>query len=521
MPDVDGRRRLHPLAPLVDGVRVLPSFAFALVLGAGGRWTLVVMVLGLAVVAGAVRYLEWSRFTYGIAGRELVVESGLVQRNRRVVPLDRVQQVDLQRKVQHRVFGLAVVRIDTAGGGRDAEVVLDAVSDAEAERLRSLLRSFPSAARPEVVAAVPVPDVVVEGPERDVVALRPGLLALGGITGGRLLVMLAVVGSFAGFVLDVSPDAVERSIDAARETRPTVVTAVLIALGTLPLWFGAAAASAVLTDGGYRLSRRGDHLHLRRGMLDQRESTLLVHRVQAVHIRQNPVRRALGLVAVTLQSAGGSHGADGAESNVAIPVLRSGDLPQVLAEVLPIDPDAGPLRPAPPAARRRALVRHLVPTVLLVGALWVAGLLLADPSGSVRRAGRRRHGRAPRPRAGVGRAELRRSRLGRDPRAGGDPSGRLDPRDVAGAGGEGAEHPAGVLTVPASGRAGLALHRRRRARGDADRRRRRRRGPRRPPAPGPRLDRGPRRRGRGAPPRRGRRGGPAGLNAGAKRARGG
>lgn len=359
---------------------MLPSLVFALVLGAGGRWTLVAMLIGLAVVAGAVRYLEWSRFAYGIEGRELVVESGLLQRNRRVVPLDRVQQVDLERKVQHRVFGLAVVRIDTAGGGRDAEVVLDAVSDEEAERLRSLLRSVPPTAPPEVA---PAQEVDGEGPERDVVTLRPGLLALGGITGARLLVMLAVVGSFAGFVLEISPDTVERSVDAAREARPTVTTAVLVVLGTLPLWFGAAAASAVLTDGGYRLSRRGDHLHLRRGLLDQRESTLPIHRVQAVRVRQNPVRRALGLVAVTLQSAGGSQVADGSEGNVAIPVLRVGELPRVLSEVLPVAPDAGPLSPAPPAARRRAWVRHLVPTAVLVGGLWVAGLLLTGPSGPV------------------------------------------------------------------------------------------------------------------------------------------
>src|SRR5690606_26142898 len=123
--------------------------------------------LALAIVGTLARVLSWSRFTYRVEGSELVVESGIAQRRRRVVPVGRIQQVDLQRKLQHRMFGLAVVRIDTAGTGGEAEVVLDAVGDEEATRLRSLLRSAPTAG--PVGPADAGPPVGGDAPGREVV----------------------------------------------------------------------------------------------------------------------------------------------------------------------------------------------------------------------------------------------------------------------------------------------------------------------------------------------------------------
>ena len=82
----------------------------------------------------------------------------------------------------------------------------------------------------------------------------------------------------------------------------------------------------MLTDGGFRLTRRGDDLHVRRGLLDQREATLPVHRVQVVRVHDNLLRRMLGLVSVTLQSAGGSGQVEKQDSRITVPVLAVAEL---------------------------------------------------------------------------------------------------------------------------------------------------------------------------------------------------
>ncbi|NLV56354.1 MAG: PH domain-containing protein, partial [Acidimicrobiales bacterium] len=158
--------------------------------------------------------------------------------------------------------------------------------------------------------------------------------------------------------------------------------AVVVVVGlALVGWLAVAAGASIVSYGGYRLTRRHDVLRVRRGLLDQREASIELHRVQAVWIRENPARRALGLVSVTIQSAGGAAGADGGDARIDVPILARRDLGGLLAEVLPAAAEPPPLLPPPPAARRRAWVRSVGPVALLVVAVGTAVLLLdAAPS---------------------------------------------------------------------------------------------------------------------------------------------
>ena len=369
-------RRLHPLSPVLDLVGAVPSILF-LGLITPSSLVLLPAVLALGGVLVAVRFVGWSRFSYAVVGRELIVESGVISRSRRVVPLDRIQQIDIQRRIRHRVAGLSVVRIDTAVVGDAAEVVLDAVSEAEAERLRTVLRS-----------AGPVAPTVGEvggaagDHEREVLRIPAARLAVAGLTGSKLLVVFVAIGALMGIVDDLRPRWGEDSLDAvAGASRPETLAVVVVVGLALVGWLAVAAGASIVSDGGYRMTRRHDVLRVRRGLLDQREASIELHRVQAVWIRENPARRALGLVSVTIQSAGGAEGADGGDSRIDVPILARRDLGGLLAEVLPAAAEPPPLLPPPPAARRRTWVRSVGPVALLVVAVGTAVLLLdAGPS---------------------------------------------------------------------------------------------------------------------------------------------
>ncbi len=60
----------------------------------------------------------WQYFTYryGVAGDHLVVRSGLLERSLRVIPFARIHNVALQQSFLHRLFGVAEVRLESAGG---------------------------------------------------------------------------------------------------------------------------------------------------------------------------------------------------------------------------------------------------------------------------------------------------------------------------------------------------------------------------------------------------------------------
>jgi putative membrane protein len=379
-------RRLHPASPFLDlsvlGRQLLAPGAVAL--GTGGLRLLALWV----VVVLAVQILAWRRRTYLLAGGVLRVEGGLVVRSQQVVPCERIQQVNLVQKLRHRVLGVAVLDVETAGN--DARLRLEVLDVAEAEQLRAaLLAAKAGARRPSsggnrgeaehgdgdgddgVAPApqwVPTPWTVVELTHRQ--------LAVAGMTGIELLVFLALAATAGQFIDNLSWSQFEGvDLPALDALGPLVVAGAAVVF--LAVWLATAAAASILADGGYRLSLVGDELHVVRGLLDRKEATLPLARVQAVRVNASAPRRVLGLVSLRIDSAGSGSGED--NQRVRVPILPVAGLDRVLDLVLPGAAPLPALQRPPPAARRRAVVRSVAPVALvalvLAVALWPWGVL--------------------------------------------------------------------------------------------------------------------------------------------------
>jgi putative membrane protein len=365
-----GPRRLHILSPVFfAGAHIRRLWPLALLVLA--RRQLWLIVAGVAVLL-VVTTLEWWRRTYTLEAGALRLEEGVLARRLRVVPFDRIQQVDLVRKPLHRVLGVATLRVETAGGGREAEVDLDVVAAGEAQALRaSLLRAKAGAAATggeETAAAAPA--------ERVLLRLSVGEVMLAGITGTRAAAVLAVLGPLSQLT-DWFPnlsDWLLRRFDP-ESVAPTTPTAV-VAVGLLgaAVWLGLAAASSLITDFGFTLARDGGDLVVRRGLLERREAVLPVARLQVVRVEESLLRRWLGLASIRIQSAGRTAGDDQTASRLAVPVMQRSEVNRVLGELLPGAAPVPRLLGPPRAARRRMVRRGILraaPLILIaVVVLW-------------------------------------------------------------------------------------------------------------------------------------------------------
>src|SRR6266513_3083645 len=91
-----GPRRLHLLSPVFFAVgHARRLWPLALLIAARRQWWL--LALG-ALVLLAWTTVEWLRRTYALEGGALRLEEGVLSRQLRAVPFDRIQQVDLVRK---------------------------------------------------------------------------------------------------------------------------------------------------------------------------------------------------------------------------------------------------------------------------------------------------------------------------------------------------------------------------------------------------------------------------------------
>jgi putative membrane protein len=140
-----GKRRVHPITPVVKVATYLPALFLAVLITGGqalfdrplGALGLFAMLVVVAAIALGYEFLSYRRLAFWFDDDgDLRVQSGVVFHQERRLQLSRLQTVDINRPLVARVFGFAALRIEVAGAG-DSRADLQYLTMVEAESLRS------------------------------------------------------------------------------------------------------------------------------------------------------------------------------------------------------------------------------------------------------------------------------------------------------------------------------------------------------------------------------------------------
>lgn len=161
----------------------------------------------------------------------------------------------------------------------------------------------------------------------------------------------------------------------------SILALVLIALAVGLFAWLLAIGGTILSYAGFSLSREGDFLYIKRGLLEKREATIPLARIQAVRIVEGVLRQPFGLALLRVESAGyGAGTEDVAVSTTIFPLLPRREAVELLKEAAPefaVEPE---LRPLPRRSLRRYVFRS---TILVLLIAIVAGVQLAFVLNSV------------------------------------------------------------------------------------------------------------------------------------------
>lgn len=334
----------------------------------GGTTTVVVLVVAVTLASLAFAALSWWRFGYADGTTAVVVTRGLLARSVRTVPRDRIRGVEVEAPPLHRLLGLVRVRVDAAAGvatGEGEEVVLDGVPRAEGERLRAVLLDR---RRPAVATGGPhdVPEPAAPEPEEVVVRFDHRWLLYAPLVGSYLAVPLAAVGALTRLAQELPrglrPDLPGPDLGDVRVLLVALpVALVLLAVGSV--------VGAAVVNWRFRLLRRGGSLVADRGLVTRRHTELEIDRIRGCAVSAGLGMRWVGAARVSALVTG----LGAAQRPGQLLPLGPRDRAEDLAGRLVDDP--GPLRPHPPAARRRRLVRAVGPGLALTAAGAVATVL--------------------------------------------------------------------------------------------------------------------------------------------------
>jgi putative membrane protein len=364
-------RRVHPVTPFVRGWAIIVALLFIVAQQsfegipygelvddlARIWWVFALGVLGVLLLVFGFAALAWRMTSYAVDDDAAHLRKGILFRQQRHARLDRLQAVDVRQPLLARLFGLAELTLEVAGGTDSAVAIgflrLDDATELRADLLaraagvkarRSGGPREDAAAEPGAVpadaegvpggdegavpdggASPPVPPGPTEAPENQVYEVPPGRLL------GSLVRLPAVWISLVLLVALGVAVALTRNFGLLFSMLPAV-------LGVGTFLFNRFAG-----EFGFRAAVSPDGIRLRHGLLETRAQTIPPGRVQAIQLTQGFWWRGKDWWRIKVNVAGyGIEGSDGVQS-VLLPV---GTRQEALTAMWLVLPDLGTDDPA-------------------------------------------------------------------------------------------------------------------------------------------------------------------------------
>lgn len=385
--------RVHPVTPFVRGWAVIVALLFIVtqqsfdgvpygeIVDDLARlwWVLALGVFAVLVIVFGYAALAWRMTSYAVDDDAAHLRKGILFRQQRHARLDRLQAVDVRQPLLARIFGLAELTLEVAGGtdsavaigflrlddatelradllaraagvkARRAGVAAASVTDGTAgtaaqpgtaagpaavpadgaepgtgEATDGAADGTPSGAPSPVADGVAVPGVPVEAPENQVYEVPPGRLV------GSLVRLPAVWISLGLLVAVAVAVASTGNFGLLFSLLPAVV-------GVATFLFNRFAG-----EFGFRAAVSPDGIRLRHGLLETRAQTIPPGRVQAIELTQSLWWRGKDWWRIKVNVAG--YGTEGTDTqSILLPV---GPRQEALTAMWLVLPDLGTQDPA-------------------------------------------------------------------------------------------------------------------------------------------------------------------------------
>ena len=329
-----------------------------------------ILLAGFALLCIAA-FVEHLKFTFQLGSGGLIIQKGIFERERIVIPFERIQTVHLEQAWWQRPFEVHSLRVDTAGS-TGAEIEFGALSSASARELKAAL-----------VGREPQPQEFGEIPA--LIELNARKLLKIGLTQNHFRNAMIAFGAIVA-IMEPLADAIEHAVDGMAASWIWVLRflwVLLIPLGAMALMLigiGISVMGVFLRYHRLRVVADTEALQMSGGLIRSFEYKLPLHKIQLVETRSGMLQRLVGFSTVKVHQARAEAASSDAGVNLTIPGVEPEQLGNLLGWIFSEVDMERPreLRPASYWWMRRFAVRLMwcMPLVVFGGAIGVGVSLI-------------------------------------------------------------------------------------------------------------------------------------------------
>ncbi|PPK95505.1 putative membrane protein [Nonlabens xylanidelens] len=78
-------------------------------------WYIIALISFVAIMSLVSPVIKYIYFTFHLESDELIIQKGLIQKERKAIPLERIQSINITQNVVQRILGIVSLEVDTAG----------------------------------------------------------------------------------------------------------------------------------------------------------------------------------------------------------------------------------------------------------------------------------------------------------------------------------------------------------------------------------------------------------------------
>lgn len=288
-----------------------------------GKWYFILGLAVLLVLVAVVAYLRYRNFTFHIdeESEEFIIKDGVFNKSRLAIPLDKIQQVNINQSLLQRIIDVHSLEVDTAGTSKQ-EVSVKAIPQALATALKARLMEGSKAEGS--TSGTNNPEQVTET-GKPFISISFASLFKTGITSNyarSFALLLAFAISTFQYIEDYfqaagyDNDPLDDYVNAEMVLRFLT----FIILGVMALVLVINLSRTIIMYFGYKITKQQGSLLLSYGLINTKNTILRPNKVQYLTLGRNFFQKKMDIQDMKIRQASGHEATDSARKKTAIEI---------------------------------------------------------------------------------------------------------------------------------------------------------------------------------------------------------
>lgn len=264
--------------------------------------TILMATIAFAALGMVYSIINFFRYYFYVDDEELVIESGVFKRTKLNVAFSRIQTINFEQNLVHRLFNVVRLKVDTAGSSK-SEFNFQAIGMEKAEVLRDLLIKKKGVQKPNELSA----DISLELDQEHKTVMSLGLFEL--LRAGAVENHLKSGGLIMLFLFWIWQSLEEIEMDDVLEE--TVMNqfsgGLVIMMGIVVIFilisFIVSMVRMVLVNYDLKFLRSDNGFKINAGLLTKRDISALDHKIQVISFADNVLKKFIRIKDLTLKQA--------------------------------------------------------------------------------------------------------------------------------------------------------------------------------------------------------------------------